>query len=130
MTDNKEKIAELEEQLRILKAREAERSHERKLLGGDCSSGSHRLLSVTALGRLGPLRLLRNAAQPGDVLISSGPHGLSRLGLALLQKDPLLQTTRLSAALQELAISQPQPRTGLISLLMASNGRRPVESVT
>ena len=96
--------------------------HGGTLLGGDCSSGSHRLLSITALGRLGPLRLLRNAAQPGDVLISSGPHGLSRLGLALLQKDPLLQTTRLSAALQELAISQhqrPRPRLDALTQLLA-----------
>ena len=96
--------------------------HGGTLLGGDCSSGSHRLLSITALGRLGPLRLLRNAAQPGDVLISSGPHGLSRMGLALLQKDPLLQTTRLSAALQELAISQhqrPRPRLDALTQLLA-----------
>ena len=96
--------------------------HGGTLLGGDCSSGSHRLLSITALGRLGPLRLLRNAAQPGDVLISSGPHGLSRLGLALLQKDPLLQTTLLSAALQELAISQhqrPRPRLDALTQLLA-----------
>ena len=58
------------------------------LLGGDCSKGEQRLLSITALGRLGPLRLHRNAARPGDVLVTSGPHGLSRLGLALLQNDP------------------------------------------
>ena len=51
------------------------------LLGGDCSKGEQRLLSITALGRLGPLRLHRNAARPGDVLVSSGPHGLSRLCL-------------------------------------------------
>ena len=57
------------------------------LLGGDCSGGGQRLLAVTAIGRLdaagGPIR--RGDGRPGDLLVCSGPHGLSRLGLALLQ---------------------------------------------
>ena len=96
--------------------------HGGTVLGGDCSSGSSRLLSVTALGRLGPLQLLRSNAQPGDVLISSGPHGLSRLGLALLQNDPQLQATSLSASLQSQAISQhqrPRPRLDALNQLLA-----------
>ena len=95
--------------------------HGGTLLGGDCSSGTNRLLSVTALGRLGPLRLLRSAARPGDVLISSGPHGLSRLGLALLQNDPELQATSLAAALRDKAIRQhqrPQPRLDVLNRLL------------
>jgi thiamine-monophosphate kinase len=73
------------------------------LLGGDCSGGSQRLLAITALGRLGvggvptatsqpdaiasssPIR--RRDGLPGDWLVSTGPHGLSRLGLALLQGE-------------------------------------------
>ena len=58
-----------------------------ELLGGDCSGGSQRLLAITALGRLaaagGPIR--RRDGRPGDWLVATGPHGLSRLGLALLQ---------------------------------------------
>ena len=57
------------------------------LLGGDCSGGEQRLLAVTALGRLdgagGAIR--RRDGRPGDRLLCTGPHGLSRLGLALLQ---------------------------------------------
>ncbi len=60
------------------------------LLGGDCSGGGQRLLAITALGRLGadgPIR--RRDGRPGDALVSTGPHGLSRLGLAaLLQEVP------------------------------------------
>lgn len=64
-------------------------SHGGVLLGGDCSSGMQRLLAITALGRLpsggGPIR--RGDGRPGDQLVSTGPHGLSRLGLALLQGE-------------------------------------------
>ena len=83
------------------------------LLGGDCSGGRQRILAVTAIGRLGPLRLLRNQARPGDTIVVSGPHGLSRLGLALLQKDPAVETLTLPHELAQTAIQchqRPVPR--------------------
>ena len=71
------------------------------LLGGDCSGGAQRLLAITAIGRLGegptatgqpgaiascgPIR--RSDGLAGDWLLGTGPHGLSRLGLALLQGE-------------------------------------------
>lgn len=57
------------------------------LLGGDCSGGRERLLAITALGWLpaqGGGAIRRDAGRPGDRLLASGAHGLSRLGLALL----------------------------------------------
>ena len=92
------------------------------LLGGDCSSGRQRLISVTALGRLGPLRLHRGDAFPGDWLVTSGAHGLSRLGLALLQGDPILDgNSALTDALEHQAISQhrrPRPRLDALTTLL------------
>ena len=94
------------------------------LLGGDCSAGSQKLISITALGRLGPLRLHRADACPGDWLVTSGPHGLSRLGLALLQGDPALDDSRaLTDNLQQQAISQhrrPIPRLDALTSLLES----------
>ena len=92
------------------------------LLGGDCSKGEQRLLSVTALGRLGPLRLHRNAGRPGDVLMTSGAHGLSRLGLALLQDDPSVRDITLSSTLRNQAMARhcrPTPRLEEIQQLLA-----------
>ena len=102
---------------------EALRCHGGVLLGGDCSDGAQRLLSISALGRLGPLRLHRNQARPGDVLLVSGPHGLSRLGLALLQKDPALTSQTVPESLRKLAVEQhrrPIPRFDALRALLQS----------
>lgn len=69
---------------------EALHPHGGELLGGDCSSGLQRMLAITAMGRLSDTRggpILRGAGRPGDLIVSTGPHGLSRLGLALLQEN-------------------------------------------
>lgn len=92
-----------------------------ELLGGDCSGGQQRLLAITALGRLNPARPIRRRdGRPGDLLVSSGPHGLSRLGLALLQGElePLASTE-----LQDQAIAahrRPRPRLDGLAALVAS----------
>ena len=91
------------------------------LLGGDCSAGTNRLLAITALGRLGPLQLLRSGAEPGDVVVTSGSHGLSRLGLALLRQEVDPASAALNKALQERAIQQhrrPVPRFDALNSLL------------
>jgi len=106
------------------------------LLGGDCSGGSQRLLAITALGtwaaaapgaqwddRCGPIR--RGDGLPGDLLVSTGPHGLSRLGLALLQGT--IPAGRLDPSLVERAIQahrRPQPRFDAVRALIASRPAR------
>jgi thiamine-monophosphate kinase len=105
---------------------EALEAHGGVLLGGDCSSGAQRMLAVTAIGRLdaagGPIR--RADGQPGDLLVCTGPHGLSRLGLALLLGEIADRT--IDPALTQRAISshrRPVPRFDTVRALIAS---RPV----
>jgi thiamine-monophosphate kinase len=109
------------------------------LLGGDCSGGSQRLLAITALGTWaaaapgaatatsqpgdnvssGPIR--RGDGLPGDLLLSTGPHGLSRLGLALLQGT--IPAGGLDPSLVKRAIQahrRPQPRFDAVRALIAS----------
>jgi len=94
------------------------------LLGGDCSGGAQRLLAITALGHLGRGAIQRRDGRPGDWLVSSGLHGLSRLGLALLREElPLEQRSSLPAELQQRAIAahrRPQPRFDAVAALEAS----------
>jgi thiamine-monophosphate kinase len=100
-----------------------------ELLGGDCSGGGQRLLAITALGRLaaagGPIR--RGDGEPGDWLVATGPHGLSRLGLALLQGN--LDSTgpdlagSLDASLAARAIAahqRPVPRFDAVRALITT----------
>ena len=91
------------------------------LLGGDCSRGVQRSLSITALGRLSDLHLHRGDAHPGDALVTSGVHGLSRLGLALLQNDPDLDGLSLAEDLKQASITQhqrPIPRLDALNALL------------
>ena len=100
------------------------------LLGGDCSSGDQRLLAITAIGRIspagGPIR--RSDGRPGDLLVSTGAHGLSRLGLALLQHDPIGATAAHpgpsgNSALVNRAIQahrRPVPRFDAVGRLIAT----------
>ena len=94
------------------------------LLGGDCCRGDQRLLAVTALGHVGEGPIRRSDGRPGDRLVSSGPHGLSRLGLALLQHDREVGTAGLEGtALAARAVAshrRPQPRFDAVAALEAS----------
>jgi thiamine-monophosphate kinase len=103
--------------------------HGGQLLGGDCSSGQQRLLAVTALGSLPgtgagePLAIRRQDGHPGDLLVSSGVHGLSALGLALLLASPDLDRSRLAEPLIRRAIAhhqRPSPRFDAVRQLHSS----------
>jgi len=50
------------------------------ILGGDCSKGDEKIISITAFGIQGELELRRNACKPGDIILTTGIHGLSKLG--------------------------------------------------
>ncbi|QPN62400.1 thiamine-monophosphate kinase [Synechococcus sp. CBW1004] len=115
-----------------------------ELLGGDCSGGAQRMLAVTAIGRLpappatvwtlqaeevartntgsrpwGVIR--RSDGRPGDALICTGPHGLSRLGLALLQGQLPREEQLPDPGLRERAIAahrRPVPRFDAVRALI------------
>ena len=56
------------------------------ILGGDCSNGNQKAISITAFGIQGELELRRNACKPGDVILTTGIHGLSKLGFLIKNK--------------------------------------------
>ena len=56
------------------------------ILGGDCSKGNQKTISITAFGLQGELELRRNACKPGDIILTTGIHGLSKLGFMIQNK--------------------------------------------
>ena len=56
------------------------------ILGGDCSKGNQKAISITAFGIQGELELRRNACKPGDAILTTGIHGLSKLGFLIKNK--------------------------------------------
>jgi len=56
------------------------------ILGGDCSKGDDKIISITAFGIQGELELSRNACKPGDIILTTGIHGLSKLGFMIKNK--------------------------------------------
>ena len=56
------------------------------ILGGDCSLGNKKIISITALGIQGELELRRSACKPGEIILTTGIHGLSKLGFMIQSK--------------------------------------------
>ena len=56
------------------------------ILGGDCSKGDERIISITAFGIQGELELRRNACNPGEIILTTGIHGLSKVGFLMQKK--------------------------------------------
>lgn len=98
-----------------------------KLIGGDCSSGKEKVLAITAIGTVGKLRLHRSNAIKGDFLVASGPHGLSRLGLALLLQERKIKKYKISESLKHLAIKTHQRPIPPLKALRALEECKPKE---
>ncbi len=75
-----------------------------EIIGGDFTSGEIKMISITAIGEMNKPRLHRGNALPGDYIVSTGYHGLSRLGLALLRSEKLPSTDKISPDLINRAI--------------------------
>ena len=83
---------------------EAMREYGGEIIGGDCAAGEKKMISITAIGETDQPRLHRGNALPGDYIVSTGFHGLSRLGLALLTSEKLPSNVQISQKLINKAI--------------------------
>ena len=98
------------------------------IIGGDCSLGKEKVISITALGIQGDLKLRRNACKPGDLILTTGIHGLSKLGFLIRSKNKFNNDVCLTEKLINKSIKQfcrPTPKPDLIKQLLKtrSNNR-------
>ena len=92
-----------------------------EIIGGDCSCGETKMISITAIGEMNLPRLHRGNALPGDYIVTTGFHGLSRLGLALLTSEKLPSKALLSPELINNAINahkRPYPALRALKALV------------
>jgi thiamine-monophosphate kinase len=77
-----------------------------KILGGDCSRGDQKAISITAFGIQGELELRRNECKPGDVILTTGIHGLSKLGFLIQSNNNFDNNVSLNERLINKAIER------------------------
>jgi len=89
------------------------------IIGGDLTRSTVITVGITAIGQVLPYRAIkRSSAEVGDLIVSTGWHGLSRAGLHLLQNRT--EQIRLdSSVLNDLieAHQRPSPRLDVIKNL-------------
>ena len=57
------------------------------ILGGDCCVGKEKVISITIIGTQGKIKLRRNSCRPKEIILTTGIHGLSKLGLMIKSKN-------------------------------------------
>lgn len=89
------------------------------IVGGDIVRCPNLTLSITAFGQVDPARTIRRSkAQPGQLIVITGPHGDSRAGLELLLNPELGQTlTPEERTFLILAHQRPKPRLDVLPIL-------------
>ena len=94
------------------------------ILGGDLSRGENKMISITAIGLQSKLKLRRNACKPGEILLTTGIHGLSKLGLLLktnqINKENLYLSEELIAQSID-AFCRPLPKHEILKKILQSS---------
>ena len=93
------------------------------ILGGDCSRGSEKAISITAFGSQGNLFLRRYFSKPNEIILTTGMHGLSRLGFELklnkISETNLLNKKKLIEDSIK-AFCRPEPKPYILKQLIKS----------
>jgi len=102
---------------------EALLEHGGSIMGGDCSSGEARTICISAFGTQGKLKLRRYFCRPNEIIMTTGLHGLSKLGFMLKNQaveEKSLITPKLRIA-SEKAFCRPSPNSEVIKQMIRSN---------
>lgn len=102
------------------------------IIGGDCSLGSEKVISITAIGIQGELKLRRDACKPDEIILTSGIHGLSKLGLMLKSKKQFKSNTYLSEELIKKSIEhfcRPKLKNSFIKDLLRSRSNKKIKRI-
>ena len=103
-----------------------------KILGGDCSKGNQKVISVTAFGIQGELELRRDGCKPGDVILTTGIHGLSRLGFLIQNNINFDNNISINERLINKAIERfcrPKLHPNLLNNLLKTRNNKKIKKI-
>ena len=85
------------------------------ILGGDCSMGKEKVISLTVIGTQGEIKLRRNLCKPKEIILTTGVHGLSKLGLMInskhiFDKNIILKQTLINRSIQQFCRPKLKPK--------------------
>ena len=102
------------------------------ILGGDCSLGKEKVISITAMGIQGELELRRNACKPGDIILTTGIHGLSKLGFMIQTKMNSFNNASLTERLISKSIKhfcRPQVYPNFLNNLLKTRSNKKINKL-
>ena len=94
------------------------------ILGGDCSKGNNTIIAINAIGIQSELKLRRYACKPTEVLLTTGLHGLSKLGFLIQSGKINYEKFQLSEKLIQRSISafcRPEPKSEILKKIIKSS---------
>ena len=102
------------------------------ILGGDCSVGKEKVISMTVMGTQGAIKLRRNLCRPKEIILTTGIHGLSKLGLMIKSKKVFDSNICLTQKLKDQSIQQfckPKLRTKFLKKLLNTRPNKSVKTI-
>ncbi|MDC3145130.1 thiamine-phosphate kinase [bacterium] len=102
------------------------------IIGGDCSEGNQKTISITAFGIQGELELRRNACKSGEIILTTGIHGLSKLGFMIQNKNNFDKNVSLSEKLIRKSIEnfcRPQVYPNLLNNLLKTRSNKKIKRI-
>ena len=102
------------------------------ILGGDCSKGNVKTISITAIGIQGELELRRNACKSGDIILTTGIHGLSKLGFLVQNKMTFNNEFSLNKRLISKSIEQfcrPKVYPNFLNNLLKTRSNKKIKKI-
>ena len=96
------------------------------ILGGDIAKGTAKTISINALGLQGKLIMRRSESKPDEILLTTGVHGLSKLGFLMKQNQMPNIKKSLSPELIEKSLKafcRPQPKKDILQKILKARNK-------
>ena len=102
------------------------------ILGGDCSVGTEKVISMTVIGTQGEIKFRRNSCRPKEIIMTTGIHGLSKLGLMIKSKKIFDSNIYLTQKLIDQSIQQfckPKLRPKFLKKVLNARPKNSVKTI-